>query len=305
VVKISKPEEAKNITDLSYSHVRYINSKVKANTDDIKIAKIFCHANNCYGAESYIKGFSGYALELLVYYYGGFLKMIKELSKERKDKIVIDIEKKYRTKKEVLLDMNSSKIQSPIILVDPTYPQRNALAALSNETFERFVKVCREFIKNPSKSFFEEKKVNLEKIREDALKKKNEFILLEVSTVKQEGDVAGTKLLKFYEHLCSEIGRFFEIRNKGFNYNGNKSARYFFVVKEKKEIIYPGPSAKDEKNAKKFRKEHKKVINKKNKLYSVEKMNFGVKEFIEKWKVKNSDKIKDMSIIGIRIIDNI
>ena len=43
----------------------------------IRIAKAFCHANNSYGAESYINGFSGYALELLVYYYGSFLKFIK------------------------------------------------------------------------------------------------------------------------------------------------------------------------------------------------------------------------------------
>ncbi|MEK6833372.1 MAG: nucleotidyltransferase domain-containing protein, partial [Nanoarchaeota archaeon] len=66
VKKINNPKEHENITDLSYLHVRYINKKIKSKKilDEIKIAKAFCYANGCYGAESYIHGFSGYSLEL-------------------------------------------------------------------------------------------------------------------------------------------------------------------------------------------------------------------------------------------------
>ena len=69
VIKVKKPEESLNITDLSYSHVKYINKNIKSEKirDEIMIAKAFCYANHCYGAESYIKGFSGYAIELLVF----------------------------------------------------------------------------------------------------------------------------------------------------------------------------------------------------------------------------------------------
>ena len=38
------------------------------------------------------------------------------------------------------MNLNASKLNSPIILIDPTYKQRNTLAALSNETFENFKK---------------------------------------------------------------------------------------------------------------------------------------------------------------------
>ena len=55
--------------------------------DEIRLAKAFCHANGCYGAESYIKGFSGYALELLVYHYGSFQKFVKAITKLIKTKI--------------------------------------------------------------------------------------------------------------------------------------------------------------------------------------------------------------------------
>jgi len=55
--------------------------RLKKILDEIRIAKAFCYANNCYGAESYISGFSGYALELLVYHYKSFLKFIKSMVK--------------------------------------------------------------------------------------------------------------------------------------------------------------------------------------------------------------------------------
>lgn len=298
VIKAQNPKNSENITDLSYSHVKYINKKIKSKKilDDIKVTKSFCYSNNCYGAESYIKGFSGYAIELLINYYGGFLKFVKALAKHKTGKIIIDIEKNYNNKNKILLDMNSSKLESPIILVDPTYPQRNALAALSKETFEKFKNTCRNFLKNPSINAFEIKKINLEKIKADALKKRDEFILLEAATSKQKGDIAGSKLLKFYKYLEKEIAKYFEIKNKGFEYGGEKTAEYFFVVKSKKELILSGPFEKDEKNVKMFRKEHKNIFVKKGKIYARKKINFSVKEFIENWKKKYDRKIKEMSI---------
>ncbi|MEK6757810.1 MAG: nucleotidyltransferase domain-containing protein, partial [Nanoarchaeota archaeon] len=77
VLNVKTPDEAENITDLSYSHVKYIKKNVKKDVlDEILLAKAFCHANKCYGAESYIKGFSGYSLELLIYYYKSFMNFV-------------------------------------------------------------------------------------------------------------------------------------------------------------------------------------------------------------------------------------
>jgi len=216
VKKIKNPKEYENITDLSYLHVKYINKKVKSQKilDEIKIAKAFCYANGCYGAESYIHGFSGYSLELLVYYYKSFEKFIKAMSNVGKEKLIIDIEKHFKNKKNILMDLNSSKLNSPIILIDPTYKQRNALAGLSQETFEKFRKACEKFIKKPSIKDFEIKKTDIGKIKEGSVKSRKEFVSIEASTNKPEGDVAGSKLLKFYNHLAKEINRFFIIKNK-------------------------------------------------------------------------------------------
>ena len=303
VIKIKSPKEARNVTDLSYAHVRYITKKIKSKKllDEIRLAKAFCYANNCYGAESYINGFSGYALELLVYYYGSFLKFIKAVSKN-KDKIIIDIEKKHKNKQTVLMDLSSSKLISPIILIDPTYKQRNALAALSEETLDNFKKSCKKFLENPDIKAFELEKMNLKRIKQNAKKKKYEFILLEAETNKQAGDVAGSKLLKFYKHLNYEIEKFFEVKNKGFIYNKQKSAKYFFVVKNKKEISITGPYIKDKENLKRFKKRHKKSFIKSGRIYAKEKIGFNIERFITKWEKENSKKIKEMCISKLKFI---
>ena len=326
VKKVSNPKQAENITDLSYSHVKYIKKKIKNKKilDEIRLAKAFCYATNTYGAESYINGFSGYGLELLVYYYGSFFKFIKVMAKERKKskkgkniwskeygkkweemrkKIVIDIEKDYKTRQMVLFDINASKLSSPIILIDPTYTQRNVLAALSKATFEKFQKACKDFLKKPSIKAFEIKEVDLKKIKKDAKKQKFEFILLKAKTNKQKGDIAGSKLLKFYKYLGSQIEKYFKIKNKGFNYDKNKSARYFFVVENKKEILIQGPRLKNKKHIKRFKEKHKNCFTKKGRIYAKDKIDFNIKEFIKNWKRKNKKIMKEMSIIGLEIID--
>ncbi|MFA4953008.1 MAG: hypothetical protein WC584_02190 [Candidatus Pacearchaeota archaeon] len=299
VIKVGKPEESLNVTDLSYSHVKYINKKIKSEKikEEIMITKAFCYANHCYGAESYINGFSGYAIELLIFYYGSFLKFIKAMNKSKKmEKIIIDIEKQFKNKNQVMMNLNSSKLQSPIILIDPTHKNRNALAALNEETFERFKKSAKDFLDNPSLEAFEEKKTDLEKIKKNSDKKSFEFILLEATTDKQEGDIAGSKLLKFYNHFSEEIEKFFKIKDKGFNYNGKTSARYYFVVKSKEEIEISGPSIKDKKNVEAFEKKHRGYFTKNGKIYSKEIVDFSLKEFFKKWVEKNSKKIKEMSM---------
>lgn len=302
VVKINNPKEARNITDLSYSHVKYINKKIKNKKmlDEILLAKAFCYATGTYGAESYINGFSGYSLELLIYKYKSFVKFIEAMSKV-KDKLVIDAEKYYK-KDRVLIDMNSSKLNSPIILIDPTYKQRNALAALSKETFAKFQKECIKFLKNPSIEFFEQRKIDILKIKEKAKKEKNDFTLIQASTKKQEGDIAGSKLFKFYRHLENELKKFFEIKEKGFNYNLKQAARFYFVAKPKKEIVLEGPFIEDKKNIKKFKAEHKKTFTKGKKIYSKIKVNFNLNEFLDKWKNKNKKRINEMYIEKIELL---
>jgi tRNA CCA-adding enzyme len=303
VIKVANPKQSENITDLSYSHVKYIRKNVKNQNilDGIKLAKAFCYAHKCYGAESYINGFSGYSLELLVYYYKGFMNFIKAMAK-LKDQVIIDMEKQHKTKQNILMDLNESKLSSPIILIDPTYKQRNVSAALSNETFKKFQKVCEKFVKNPSLKLFEQEKTDLNKIKLNAIKNKSEFLLIEIKTKKQEGDIAGSKLLKFYKHLDQEFSKYFFIKKKGFNYNDEKAARCFFVVKSRKEILFAGPHSDQKKHFKAFKKKHKNAVLRKKRLYAKQKITFNAEQFLTNWQKANKKKIKEMYISGLKNI---
>jgi len=297
VIEVKNPKESENITDLSYSHVNYVRKRVKDEKilDDIKIAKAFCYANQCYGAESYINGFSGYGLELLVYYYGGFLKFLRAAVKIKTQEI-IDIEKQHKSKRIILMDINKSKLDSPIILIDPTFKHRNVLAALSEETFKTFQKTCKKFLKSPSIKSFEIQKQDLKKIEQNAKKRKLDFVLVQTKTKKQAGDIAATKLLKFQKHLAMEISKFFKIKNKGFGYDEKQGATYFFVAQPKKELLIHGPRSDQKKHFKAFKKKHKRTFMKSQRIYAREKVNFNLKKFLSIWKKKNVKKIKEMYI---------
>ena len=300
VIKIRKPEEADNVTDLSIRHVSYVKKKMKSGRlpEDVMLLKTFCRANRCYGAESYVRGFSGYGLELLIRHYGSFLKFIKSVAESKNGKIVIDSERRYGRKNDVFTELNASKLNSPIILIDPTCRQRNALAGLSEETFGKFRKACRQFLKNPSEKFFIFREMNFEKMR---TRHANNFVHLELKTGKQEGDVAGSKLLKFHRYVEREIKKSFDVKKEGFEYVRGKTADSFFVALKKEEILITGPETKDGKNLESFRKKHGDAFVSKGRIFARRKQKENVLKFLEKWKKENAGTMKEMSVTGIKL----
>jgi len=302
VTKIKHPREARNVTDLSYFHVNYVKKRLTPGiANGIRFSKKFCKAQGVYGAESYIQGFSGYGLECLVIYYKSFEKMLKELVKV-KDRLVLDPEKKYKKKDDVLFEMNESKLHSPVILVDPTWKERNALAALSKETFEKFREAAKKFLKKPSKEFFDEKELDKSALEKEAKKKKAELIHLALETDRQEGDIAGTKLKKFSNFLTREISKYFVVVDREFDYDGDKKGEFYIITKPKEEVVKRGPPVEMKKHAAAFRKENKNVFEKSGVLYSKTKVDYPVKKFIKDFIDSNKSRIKDMTIISLKII---
>ncbi len=301
VLKIKKPEEAKNVTDLSYFHVKYIVNKIKANrklAEQIILAKAFCHAQDCYGAESYINGFSGYALELLICHYGSFLNFIREIA-EAKGRIIIDDSKFYKNKENVLTEVNESKIQNPIILIDPTFKERNALASLSQDTFFKFKKACEAFLRNPSSEFFIRKNI-FEELKRKYGKK---IIVVSIKTNKQKGDIAGTKSKKFFGFFMREINREFKIRASEFDYDDRKNIAYFYLIFDKKpDETVRGPPITNLKGLTAFKKIHPNAFIKEHFAYAHLKHNLSFEEFFKRFLEKDKKIIREMSIKEIKLV---
>jgi tRNA nucleotidyltransferase (CCA-adding enzyme) len=301
VIKIKKPEQAQNVTDLSYFHVRYILDKLKKNkklADEIMLAKSFIHAQKCYGAESYIHGFSGYSLELLICHYKSLENFLKEIIKKRKDKLIID-DAKFYNKTNVLTELNESKLQSPIILIDPTFKQRNALAGLSYETFNRLNETIRKFLKKPSTDFFREKDISADLIKRQG----NKLNIVSVITKKQTGDIAGTKSKRFFEFFLHRIKREFLIKHADFEYQEQKNIAYFYLVLDKKSSeLIQGPKIEDKKNVARFKKVHKKTIIKNRVIYTEIEHKFNFNEFLKRFIQKEKKVIEEMSIKKIELV---
>lgn len=270
VLDIKKPEIAQNVTDMSPMHVEWVKNNIRKNkklVDEIRLAKQFCKAQNCYGAESYIKGFSGHVLDILTIYYGSFEKLLKA-APGWKEKTVIDFYNFH--KGNALFNLNASKIHSPIIVIDPILPDRNAAAALSSEKLNIFIDTAKKFLKNPAEGFFEKKDID-----ESALKKKsknNKLMILKISCKKGKKDVVGSRLLKAFEYIKKSIQKNdFSLIESGWSWNKKANAMFYYICKKEtlsKKKIVKGPPKKQKFHSKNFMKKHKKTFIKNGWLYA-------------------------------------
>ncbi len=309
-LKVNSPKNAKNITDLSYFHVNYVERKIKKNkklADEIILTKSFAHGAGCYGAESYIKGFSGYAIELLIIHYKTLTNFIKAVIKNSENnKIIIDTEKFYKGKK-VMREINEAKLSSPIILIDPTYKERNALAALSLETYKKFKEHCKKFLKNPDLDLFKQKTVDPQKIWARAVSEGKEFGVIEVKTNKQSGDVAGTKMLKFSRLFVDEMKRYYLEPEVTFEYDDGQKAIIYFTGKKIGEKIVRGPPTDKISGCTAFRKKDEKLgekVYEHNGILMVEiKVELNLNEAINDFKKMHLKTMKEMGITEIKILE--
>lgn len=186
VLRIKNAKEAKNIMDVSPMHAewvkKHLNDKLK---DDVRLLKQFCRAQNVYGAESYIKGFSGYVLEVLIIYYKGFDNLLKNAVDWKKG-VIIDVAK-HKSR------INKSKL-GPLVVIDPVDSKRNAAAALSEEKFKRFIAGCKGYLNNPRDEFFEKRRIRLKDLSD-------KDVVLRAVPLEGRRDVVGAKLLKTLENI--------------------------------------------------------------------------------------------------------
>ena len=248
--------------DMSPFHVNWVKNNIKNFADDIRLMKMFLKAGKIYGAESYINGFSGHVVDILTIHYKGFEKTLKAISKWEKTtspkfkKIIIDSEKNYKNEREIMFYLNKAKIDCPLVVIDPIIKDRNAAAALNNYCFDKLIDLAKDFLKKPSKDFFEIKKINLNK-----LKKKYEktIQIIEIEPNKASKDVMGSKIKKIYQYVLNEINRAgFEIEYSEWEFE--KKGKLFFIFKEEKidETFWKkGPKIEMKEAIQSFKESHK------------------------------------------------
>ena len=248
-------DEIENVTDMSPLHVFWVKEHLTESLSaDIRLAKQFCKACGVYGAESFINGVSGHVLDILIIECGGFDNFVQQVS-QWSDVTVVDPENKHE---DVFSELNESKLVSPLIVIDPIDPGRNAAAALSKQKYEQLIDCCKQFLAAPDSSFFEIKPFDMQGLQ--AQQKEGELLFV-VSTVPLDGkkDVVATKVLKVFEFIVRHLQLYdFTVRFSDWHYGPETCELFFFVKNEVLDAQFEreGPPLQNESDANRFKEIH-------------------------------------------------
>jgi tRNA nucleotidyltransferase (CCA-adding enzyme) len=104
--------------------------------------KQFLKGIGAYGSDLRTQGYSGYIAELLVLEYGGFRETL-EAARDWHPPVHLDP-----------AGHAARDFDDPLIVVDPTDPERNVAAVTSRENVSRLVHFARQFLAEPALSYF-------------------------------------------------------------------------------------------------------------------------------------------------------
>ncbi|MGC8581544.1 MAG: CCA tRNA nucleotidyltransferase [Thermoplasmata archaeon] len=132
---VENPENTKmSAVDRTPFHAKYVKDHVTEDMKkDIVLLKYFLKNRGIYGAEAKINGISGYLTELLIIYYKTFENLMENVASW-----------KPQVKLTLTVD-NFKNFDNPLVFIDPVDSNRNVAAALSINTFAKFVHLSKKF----------------------------------------------------------------------------------------------------------------------------------------------------------------
>jgi tRNA nucleotidyltransferase (CCA-adding enzyme) len=139
--------EWKSAADRSPYHTKYMAEHLNDGLrSEVRALKGFLKAQGLYGAEIRVRGFSGYACEVLILKHGSFIDLLSSAASWGRG-VVISVEGGEEGAR-ALFD------GAPFILLDPVDTSRNLGLAVSPNKLAEFIHLSRLFLKKPSIEFF-------------------------------------------------------------------------------------------------------------------------------------------------------
>ncbi|MFQ3320310.1 MAG: tRNA nucleotidyltransferase (CCA-adding enzyme) [Natronomonas sp.] len=136
--------DIRSAVDRTPFHTEYLEVRIDPLTEDVRLAKAFLTAIGAYGSDLRTKGFSGFLTELLVLEYGGFREFI-EAAADWNPPVSLDPEAHAR-----------ESFDDPLVVIDPTDPERNVAAVCSARHVARLIHYARELLDDSRIELFEE-----------------------------------------------------------------------------------------------------------------------------------------------------
>ncbi len=143
--RVESATAIRSAVDRTPFHTRYLESHLDdALATEVRVAKRFLSAVGVYGSDLRTRGFSGYLTELLVLEHRGFRKLV-EAAANWNPPVRFDPE-----------SHGTRDFDDPLVMVDPTDPERNVAAVLSTTNLARFQHHARRLLAAPDENRFED-----------------------------------------------------------------------------------------------------------------------------------------------------
>ncbi len=140
---VESATEIRSAVDRTPFHSAYLEGRIEPIADDVRVAKAFLSAIDAYGSDLRTKGFSGFLTELLVLEYGSFRDFI-DAAAVWTPPVRFDP-----------ADHGERSFDDPLVVIDPTDPERNVAAVCSPRNVARVIHYARELRSDPGLEQFE------------------------------------------------------------------------------------------------------------------------------------------------------
>jgi tRNA nucleotidyltransferase (CCA-adding enzyme) len=136
--------EIESAVDRTPFHTRWLDAHLDDElAADVRVAKAFLKGIGAYGSDLRTEGFGGYLTELLVWEHGGFAPLLRAAA-DWSPPVRFDPE-----------DHGTATFDDPLVVIDPTDPERNVAAVLSARNLARVQHHARRLLDDPDEAAFE------------------------------------------------------------------------------------------------------------------------------------------------------
>ena len=191
--------EIQSAVDRTPFHTRYLQARLDDDrAGEVRVAKQFLKGIGVYGSDLRTRGFSGYLTELLVLEYGGFRAVVEA---------VADWHPPVRLDPE---DHGSETFDDPLVVIDPTDPERNVAAVLSAANVATLQHYARDLLAEPRASLFTEDEpdpLTAADVEAAVSRRDTTPVALRFTAPDVVDDQLWPQLRKSRDGLCSELDR--------------------------------------------------------------------------------------------------
>ncbi|WP_284006909.1 CCA tRNA nucleotidyltransferase [Haloarcula pelagica] len=140
---VAEATAIQSAVDRTPFHTRYLEARLDDRlAGEVRVTKQFLKGIGVYGSDLRTRGFSGYLTELLVVEYGGFRAFV-EAAADWHPPVEFDPE-----------DHAATTFEDPLVVVDPTDPERNVAAVCSARNVARLQHYARDLRADPRDGLF-------------------------------------------------------------------------------------------------------------------------------------------------------